>query len=56
MLFLYRSDDIPYTFSNKKVEIAITKIVNGMPVANRGALRNPESLDFYEKIKEELNK
>ncbi|GAG05642.1 unnamed protein product, partial [marine sediment metagenome] len=43
-----------YTFSNKKVEIAVTKIIHGMSVANRGALRNPESLDFYEKIKEEL--
>jgi len=48
-------DGIPYTFSNKKVEIAVTKIIHGMAVANRGALRNPESLDFYEKIKEELN-
>ena len=49
-------DGIPYTFSNKKVEIAVTKIIHGMSVANRGALRNPESLDFYEKIKEELQK
>jgi len=47
-------DGIPYTFSNKKVEIAVTKIIHGMAVANRGALRNPESLDFYEKIKEDL--
>ncbi len=49
-------DGIPYTFSNKKVEIAITKIIHGMPVANRGALRNPESLDFYENMRDELNK
>ena len=48
------SDGIPYTFSNKKVEIAVTKIIHRMAVANRGALRNPESLDFYEKIREEL--
>jgi acetoacetyl-CoA synthetase len=47
-------DGIPYTFSNKKVEIAVTKIIHGMTVANRGALRNPESLDFYEKIKDKL--
>ncbi len=47
-------DGIPYTFSNKKVEIAVTKIIHGIAVANRGALRNPESLDFYEKIKEDL--
>ena len=47
-------DGIPYTFSNKKVEIAVTKIIHGMPIANRGALRNPESLDFYEKMRDEL--
>jgi acetoacetyl-CoA synthetase len=47
-------EGIPYTFSGKKVEIAVTKILRGMSVANRGALRNPESLDFYESIKEQL--
>ncbi|MFX1503074.1 MAG: hypothetical protein ACFFDH_19085 [Promethearchaeota archaeon] len=50
------SDGIPYTFSNKKVEIAVTKIIHGMEVTNRGALRNPESLDFYESIKDKLKK
>ncbi|MHA1687867.1 MAG: acetoacetate--CoA ligase [Promethearchaeota archaeon] len=49
-------EGIPYTFSGKKVEIAVTKILRGMPVANRGALKNPDSLDFYEKIKDELSK
>ncbi len=47
-------DGIPYTFSNKKVEIAVTKIIHGMEIANRGALRNPESLDFYIEMKDEL--
>ncbi len=47
-------DGIPYTFSNKKVEIAVNKIIHGMAIANRGALRNPESLDFYEKMRDEL--
>jgi acetoacetyl-CoA synthetase len=45
---------IPYTFSGKKVEIAVTKILRGMTVANRGALRNPDSLDFYEEMKHKL--
>lgn len=40
--------DIPYTFSGKKVESAVTNILNGRPVTNRGALRNPESLTFFE--------
>ena len=48
-------EGIPYTFSGKKVEIAVTKILRGMSVANRGALRNPDSLDIYEKLKEKLD-
>jgi len=47
-------DGIPYTFSGKKVEIAVTKILRGMSVANRGALRNPDSLDIYEGLKDNL--
>ncbi|MHA2390491.1 MAG: acetoacetate--CoA ligase [Promethearchaeota archaeon] len=47
-------DGIPYTFSNKKVEIAVTKIIHGMEIANRGALRNPDSLDFYMEMKDKL--
>jgi acetoacetyl-CoA synthetase len=42
--------DIPYTFSAKKVESAITNIVNGRPVTNRDALVNPASLDYFEEI------
>ncbi|MGD8507007.1 MAG: acetoacetate--CoA ligase, partial [Candidatus Bathyarchaeota archaeon] len=48
--------DIPYTFSMKKVESAISNIANGRPVTNRDALVNPESLDFYEKILSKLQK
>ena len=47
-------DGIPYTFSGKKVEIAVTKILRGMSVANRGALRNPDSLNIYEDLKDKL--
>jgi acetoacetyl-CoA synthetase len=48
--------DIPYTFSTKKVESAITNIVNGRPVTNRDALVNPESLDYFAKILPDLQK
>jgi acetoacetyl-CoA synthetase len=51
---ILEAPDIPYTFSGKKVESAITNIINGKAVTNRDALTNPESLDFYEKIVEEL--
>jgi acetoacetyl-CoA synthetase len=48
--------DIPYTFNSKKVESAITNIVNGRPVTNRDALVNPESLDYFEKAAAEMLK
>ena len=32
--------------NGKKVEIAVTKILNGEDIANRDALANPESLSF----------
>ena len=40
--------EIPVTLNGKKVEGAVTNILNGRPVGNRDALGNPESLDFYE--------
>jgi len=41
--------DIPRTLNGKKVESAVTNIINGRRVTNRDALMNPESLDFYMK-------
>ena len=42
--------DVPYTTNMKKVESAVTNIVNGRPVVNRDALSNPGCLDYYEKL------
>ncbi len=42
--------DIPRTLNGKKVESAVTNIINGRKVTNRDALANPESLDFYQSI------
>ena len=53
---ILEAPDIPYTLNMKKVESAVTNIVNGRPVMNRDALKNPECLDYYEKILSELQK
>ena len=45
-------DDIPYTISGKKVELAVKKIINGDNPGNKDALANPESLDLYVSIPE----
>lgn len=42
--------DIPYTFSGKKLELPIKRILMGMPVdkaVSFDAVKNPESLDFW---------
>jgi acetoacetyl-CoA synthetase len=49
---IIRIDDIPYTISGKKVEIAVRKILEGRPVYNRDALSNPDALDLYKNIPE----
>ena len=43
---------IPYTINGKKVEIAVTKIIEGKSVTNKDALSNPETLDLYKNIPE----
>jgi acetoacetyl-CoA synthetase len=48
--------DIPYTFNMKKVESAITNIINGRPVTNRDALVNPQSLDYFAEILPDVQK
>ena len=53
---ILEAPDIPYTFNMKKVEVAVTNIIHGRPVTNRDALVNPESLDYFEKILQELQK
>ncbi len=45
-------EQVPYTRSGKKVEIAVTRLVNGDPVDNREALMNPEALDAIGQIED----
>jgi len=45
---------IPYTFNMKKVESAVRNIIDGKPVANRAAITNPESLEYFEKLLPQL--
>ena len=51
---ILETPDIPYTLNMKKVESAVTNILNGRPVSNRDALINPDSLEYYEQILPQL--
>jgi len=53
---ILETPDIPYTLNMKKVESAVTNILNGRAVSNRDALINPGSLEYYEQIVSELQK
>ena len=53
---IYAVPDIPRTLNGKKVESAVTNIVNKRAVTNRDALSNPQSLDYFEKLLPELLK
>jgi len=46
--------DVPYTFSGKKVESAVTNILHGKAVKNAGAMRNAECLDIYRSLLAQL--
>ena len=45
-------NDIPYTISMKKVELAVRQIIHGEPVLNTEALTNPESLELFRDLAE----
>jgi acetoacetyl-CoA synthetase len=52
---ILETPDIPYTLNMKKVESAVTNIINGRAVSNKDALINPSSLEYYEKILPQLS-
>lgn len=48
---IFAIPEVPYTISGKKLEAPVKKILMGMPIekaANKGAMRNPHALDFFE--------
>lgn len=51
---IFHVTDIPYTRSGKKLELAVTRILNKDKIDNLTAIANPESLEDYRRIAEEL--
>ncbi len=46
--------DLPRTLSGKISELAVRELIHGRPIANRKALANPESLEFFTRLEREL--
>ncbi|MGB3715570.1 MAG: acetoacetate--CoA ligase [Candidatus Promineifilaceae bacterium] len=58
---LYEIREVPYTLSGKKMEVPVRRILLGHPIetaVNPGAMRNPESINYFvdlaERFKEEM--
>ena len=54
---IFAVEQVPYTLSGKKMEVPIRKILLGQPVekaANPGAMRNPETLQYFVDLAEQL--
>ncbi|MEL6407688.1 MAG: acetoacetate--CoA ligase [Chloroflexota bacterium] len=55
---IFSIDAVPYTLSGKKMEVPIRKILLGRDASkaiNKGAMRNPESIDYFMAFAERLN-
>lgn len=53
---IYQVDDVPYTLTGKKMEVPLRKILMGVPeekAANRDAMSNPQSLDYFIRFRDE---
>ncbi len=46
---IWSVEDIPYTRSGKKMELAVSRILQGKEITNREAVANPDCLSEYEK-------
>jgi acetoacetyl-CoA synthetase len=54
---IFEIDDIPYTLSGKKMEVPVRRILLGHPLetaVNPGAMRNPDSIQFFMALSEKL--
>lgn len=55
---IFAIDEVPYTLSGKKMEVPVRRILLGHAVekaANRGAMRNPHTLDYFIAFAQALN-
>ena len=52
---IFQVKAIPYTLTGKKMEVPLRKILMGVPVAkaaNRDAMSNPQSLDWFVRFRD----
>lgn len=53
---IFQVEEVPYTLTGKKMEVPLRKILMGVPVANaanKDAMSNPHSLDWYVRFRDD---
>jgi acetoacetyl-CoA synthetase len=56
---IFAVEQVPRTLSGKKIEVPVRKILMGYPLeqaANLDAMRNPESIQFFVDLAQEIQK
>jgi acetoacetyl-CoA synthetase len=51
---IFQVDEIPYTRNMKKVELIVKNLLEGKKITNRESLHNPEILNQYSNLKDEI--
>ncbi len=51
---IFQVPDIPYTRNMKKIELIVKNLIEGKKITNRESLHNPEILEYYSKLKDEV--
>jgi acetoacetyl-CoA synthetase len=54
---IFEIEEVPYTLSGKKMEVPIRKILLGYDIKkaiNLGAMRNPQTIDFFSEFAKDL--
>lgn len=51
---IFQISEVPVTRSGKTVELSVKAILAGTPISNRSAVANPQVLEEFEQIREEL--
>ena len=55
---IFEVKEVPKTFSGKKLEVPIRKILLGQPiekVVNRGSVANPDSINYFIGLSKEIS-
>ena len=55
--YILQAPDVPYTLNGKKIEVPVTRIIEGIipeNIINKDSIRNPDCLNYYIEIRKKI--